>query len=114
MRFTETEPTENFDIRHFVSEANRWEWGICQMLFDAYRVNISLVGQHTYLVSYFCKPAKSATLWCGVVSGIMLHLQETMTAEECMAIFPIQTIKPLEDDKQCVEDLLFLSAELAK
>lgn len=108
MKFTEEPISENYDVKRFVSQNKQWEWGICRMLFNAYRVNIGRVGQHIYLVSYFCKPTDSAIFWCGYLTGLMSNLNEQMTDRECYILFPVQTIKPLNDDKACQEQLLIL------
>jgi hypothetical protein len=114
MKYRETPPTEDYDVRHFVSSTNRWEWGISKMLFGAFRVYIGLCGTHTYSVSYFCKPEDSASLWTGVILAIMSNLPEEITERELKKLFPEQTLKPLSADHKCQKELYLLANRLAR
>lgn len=100
MKFTKTEPNENFFSR-WVSENNIWEVGFTQMLFGV-RVRAGKVGDIGCELDY-C--AGADLVWqmqlLIVIITALEKLPESTTCKEMQLIFPIQNIKPIKNDKNC-------------
>ena len=100
MRFTKTEPNENFFSR-WVSENSIWEVGFTQMLFGV-RVRAGKVGDIGCELDY-CAGA-DLTWQMQLLIVIMTALEklpESTTSKEIQLIFPIQNIKPIKNDNFC-------------
>jgi hypothetical protein len=110
----EAEVTENFPIRRFVSTPTaRWELGLRPMLYGT-RISMSLNGDGGIELDYCCGQHEDDWfLYMGMVAGLCLYLPESIEPHQLRRLFPQQTIRPLRQDRKCV-DALFALAEVLK
>jgi len=105
MKFTKTEPDENFSIVRLVSENNAWEVGIRNLAFDL-RVSANPVGYCCYTLDYCAGNNRVVALvLLATVIKILEPLPENITAAEVERLFPVCTIEPLDRDEDCWQRL---------
>ena len=101
MKFTKTEPDENFDILRCVSENNKWEIGMRRMLFGV-RICGNPVGDCCYAFDYCAADDQifAIELFATVVN-ILEKYPETTTARQLQDNFPRYEVKPINRDPYC-------------
>lgn len=110
MFWQEAETTENFPIRRFISTPTaRWELGLRPMIFGT-RVSMGLNGEAGIELDYCCGQSQDEWfLYLGIIAGLCSFLPEDIEPGELRRLFPEQTIRPLRDDRKCVEALFALT-----
>jgi len=111
MKFTATNPDENFRLARFVSDAGRWEVGLRPMLFGV-RVSLGKVGAWGPCLDY-CAGEKFADQ-VNILSALLTILErlpEEMSEGEMQKFFPPQELRPMYNDPACWEKLLALAGE---
>jgi len=98
MRFTETQPNENFPIMRMISETGRWEIGYWPVLYGV-RVRLGLTGSPGCDVDYCCG---ASTKLRAEVLLVMLVILETVGEQapqgEISDLFPMAWAKPIDRD----------------
>ncbi len=101
MKFTRTEPNKDFDIIRCVSENNKWEIGIRQMLFGV-RICGNPTGNGAYSFDYCAGDDQlfALELFAAVVNILERYTEET-TSTQIRIDFPPYEIKPINKDPYC-------------
>lgn len=104
MFWQEAETTENFPIRRFVSTPTaRWQLGLRRMIFGT-RISLGLNGDPGIELDYCCgQHQDDCFLYMGMIAGLCMFLPEEIEPAQLRRLFPHQTIRPLREDRECVE-----------
>lgn len=110
MRFTETNPNENYDVMRYVSENGVWEMGVYRVIFG-YRVGAGLATSGCREVVY-CAGANPEHVHeiRDLVRDILQAFPESERGHRISALLPSFEIKPIHKDATCVPELRRLAA----
>lgn len=112
MKFTKTEPDENFRAGRWVSENNVWEFGFCPVMYGV-RVRAGKIGNGWITLDYCAGDDKEfALILFATVGCILMALPETVTEQQVQRLFPAYETKPISLDPTCWERLKELAAQV--
>lgn len=112
MIFKPAEPDENYSVVKLESE--QWEMGLTQFMFGQ-RVRVSRKGAQVCPVDYCAgpEPAFQQEL-LSMVRAILEPVPESLGTEEMFNMFPTHTVKPINLDEECMEQLRELVGKARK
>ncbi|MGL5923746.1 hypothetical protein [Chroococcidiopsis sp.] len=106
MIFTSTEPNINVDLLNWRSETGRFELGMRSVIYGI-RVVLSYPKGYGYEVNY-CVGLNGTyiVLVFEAVRQVLLEFDEQCDVCDIRRKFPVQTIKPMNNDPVCFQHLL--------
>lgn len=112
MQLFTTSTDENFPLLKFTSTNNRWEIGIKPMMFGV-RVCGNPVGDRGYTFEYCAgsNPYFAVNLMQTMLA-IFDALPEDIKSREVIEILPSYSVKPIDRDPTCWQELKRLAIEL--
>jgi hypothetical protein len=113
LKFIKTDPTEDFDLAHYISTGGQWEMGVRSMIFGV-RICGNRVGSIAFVFDY-CAGANMgfAHILLLVMFSILDNLPEDTTERELEKMLPGWEVRPIDKDP-CWEKLQQLAIDLAK
>lgn len=109
MKFTKIDPNENFDILRYVSENEKWEFGIRRVLFGV-RICGNPVGDWCYSFDYCAGDDEVFALALfATIAKILEKYPENVTVKQIQQDFPNYEIKPINRDPYCWKRLQEIS-----
>ncbi len=111
MKFTKTEPDENFDVLRCISETGKWEIGIRRVL---YGLNICGNPVHDDCYSFHYPAGDNrgfALVLFATVFRILERYPEDVTLKQIQQDFPKYEVQPIDKDPYCWKRLQEMAEE---